>query len=614
MKSAPKMIFMQGRKLLIPGLAIVLAGAVTTLTPAAAQASVLHPLAVTLTFDDGFADELPGATMLQSHGMVGTFYINSSFIDQSGYMTRSQLNDLAAQGHEIGGHTVSHQDLTTLDADEQNRQICQDRDTLLSWGFQVTSFAYPFANLSPSLEAVAQHCGYNSARAVGDLRSPTSCEDCPSTESVPPADPYAVRTPDDVESNWTLAQLQNLVTTAEVDGGWLPFNLHHVCSAGCPPESIPPTVLDDFLTWLAPRTAVGTTVKTVQQALGGATQPAVDPVAPLAPGDPGVNTVRNASLETPSAADPNVPDCFTSTGYGANTATQTRVTDAHTGTYASRLVMTAHTDGDAKLVPRFDLGQCANQVAQGHTYQVSAWYKSDVPVFFTLYQRDAVGHWSYWTQSPRLAAAADWTQASWISPTVPSAAVAASFGLTVDNVGTLTADDFGFADTTVAPAPDGVNALVNPSLEAPGADGFPQCWTGAGYGTNTPVWTRVTDAADGTSAEKLEMTSLADGDAKLIAGWDSGNCAPLVTPGKTLTLSVAYHGTAPTFLTVYRQDTDGNWSYWTQSPSLPTSATYTTGSWTTPAVPAGTKAVTFGLTLDQVGEVTTDNYSLVSNP
>jgi len=191
--------------------------------------------------------------------------------------------------------------------------------------------------------------------------------------------------------------------------------------------------------------------------------------------------------------------------------------------------------------------------------------------------------------------------------------VAASFGLTIDSVGTLTADDLGFADHPLAPAPDGVNALVNPSLETDGADGFPYCWIGAGYGENSPVWTRVTDAADGTYAEKLELTSRTDGDAKLIPGWDAGNCAPLVTPGKTLSLSVSYHGTQPTFFTVYRQDSAGNWSWWTQSPPFAAGETYTTASWTTPAVPAGTRAVSFGLTLDAVGEVTTDNYSLVSN-
>lgn len=152
--------------------------------------------------------------------------------------------------------------------------------------------------------------------------------------------------------------------------------------------------------------------------------------------------------------------------------------------------MTSRTDGDAKLVPRFDLGQCSSQVAQGRTYEVSAWYKSDVQVFFTVYQRNALGQWSYWTQSPRLAPSSTWTQATWISPPPPSTAVAASFGLAIDSVGTLTTDDYGFADMMPAPAPAGVNALKNASLDADGADGFPQCWTGTGYGTNTPVWSR----------------------------------------------------------------------------------------------------------------------------
>jgi hypothetical protein len=275
--------------------------------------------------------------------------------------------------------------------------------------------------------------------------------------------------------------------------------------------------------------------------------------------------------------------------------------------------MSSRTDGDAKLVPRFDLGQCSSAVAQGRTYQVSTWYKSDVQVFFTMYKRNALGQWSYWTQSPRLAPAATWTQAAWITPVPPADAQAASFGLTIDSVGTLTTDDYGFADTPVGPAPVGVNVLRNASLETAGADGFPQCWTGAGYGTNTPVWSRVTDAADGTYAQKLELTAWTDGDAKLIPSWDSANCAPLVTVGSTYTITLSYQSTATTFLTLYRQDTAGTWAYWTQSPYFPAAPTYTTATWTTPAVPSGTRAVTFGLTLDKVGRLTTDKYTMTAN-
>jgi peptidoglycan/xylan/chitin deacetylase (PgdA/CDA1 family) len=580
-----------------------------------AQASASKPLHVTFTFDDGVADQLQGEQLLEKYGMVATFYINSAFIGLPGYMTRANLDNLKAKGHEIGGHSVSHQNLPTLSADEQNRQVCQDRDTLLSWGFPVTSFAYPFAEFNATTRSTVQQCGYNTARAVGDLRSPFSCSDCPTTETVPPADVYATRTPDDVESNWTLANLQNEVQRAEPNGGWLNFNLHHVCSTGCPVESINPTVLDQFLAWLKPRSAstIRTDVKTVAQVLGGTVKAAVPFTAPPAPGAPGVNTVRNASLETVNAQNAALPDCFASAGYGTNAATVSRVTDAHTGTYGERIVVSSRTDGDAKIIPTFDLGQCSSQVAQGRTYEVSSWYKSTVQVFFTLYKRNAIGQWSYWSQSPRLAPATAWTQAKWITPVPPSDAVAASFGLTIDSVGTVTTDDYGFADNVPGAAPSGTNALVNPSLEAVGADGFPQCWTGAGYGTNTPVWTRVTDAAAGTYAEQLQITSRTDGDAKLIPSWDSGNCAPLVTAGKTYTFTASYKSDAPTFFTLYRQDSTGAWAYWTQSPYFPTASAYTTATFTSPAVPADTRAVTFGLTLDSVGQVTTDNYSMVAN-
>jgi peptidoglycan/xylan/chitin deacetylase (PgdA/CDA1 family) len=595
--------------------AILIVGLYVALLPVKAEASALRPLRVTFTFDDGVADQLLGQQLLERYGMVGTFYINSSFIGMPGYMTRANLDQLKARGHEIGGHTVSHQDLPTLSADEQNRQICQDRNTLLSWGHAVTSFAYPFAEFDATTKAAAQQCGYNSARAVGDLVSPFSCPDCAPAETVPPADRYEVKTPDGVESNWTLAHLQALVLRAERTGGWLPFNLHHICTTGCPVESISPVTFERFLAWLRPRSTplINTTVRTVQQVLGGAVRPAVAPAPAPAPGAPGVNTVRNASLETAGTVFPNVPACFTSAGFGTNTATVSRVSDAHTGSFASHIAMTSRTDGDAKIIPTFDLGQCSSQVAQGRTYEVSAWFKSNVQTFFTLYKRNAVGQWSYWTQSPRIAPSATWTQATWVAPAPPADAVAASFGLTIDSVGALTVDDYGFADSTPVAAPPGVNVLKNASLETNGTDGFPQCWTGTGYGTNTPTWTRVTDAADGGFAQRLDITAWTDGDAKLIPSWDSANCAPLVTVGKTYTLGVSYKSNATTFFTLYRQDTNGTWAYWTQSPYFPASSAYTAVTWTSPAVPAGTRAVTFGLTLDKAGSVTTDKYSMTAN-
>jgi hypothetical protein len=146
----------------------------------------------------------------------------------------------------------------------------------------------------------------------------------------------------------------------------------------------------------------------------------------------------------------NLPECFDSDGYGNNKVTYSRVSDAHSGNFGEQVTVTSRTDGDAKLVPLMDLGECSSQVSAGRTYEVSAWYTSNVEVFFVLHKRDAIGQWSYWTHSPRIAPASVWTRATWISPPSPADAVAVTFGLTIDSVGTLITDDYGFAETQVS--------------------------------------------------------------------------------------------------------------------------------------------------------------------
>ena len=147
---------------------------------------------VTIGLDDGIADQAAGAAMLESHGMRGTFYVNSGRIGTSGYLSFAQLVRLEAVGHEIGGHTINHVNLPTLDADEQRRQICNDRSTLLSQGLQIRNFAYPFGADSPLTEAIVADCGYISARDSGGLRS-SQLRTCSLGESIPPRDIYKLR-------------------------------------------------------------------------------------------------------------------------------------------------------------------------------------------------------------------------------------------------------------------------------------------------------------------------------------------------------------------------------------------------------------------------------------
>ena len=105
-------------------------------------------------------------------------------------------------------------------AGEAERQICLDRNTLLSWGYAVTSFAYPFSDFNSSVKSMVQNCRvHNTARTVGNLWSPHGCTVCPAVEPIPPSDLYATGTAADVDETWTLEDLKNTVIRAEPTGG-----------------------------------------------------------------------------------------------------------------------------------------------------------------------------------------------------------------------------------------------------------------------------------------------------------------------------------------------------------------------------------------------------------
>lgn len=438
-----------GAALVLLGLAVSVLMVSALLFPTAATESSTRPLTVSLTFDDGRANQMIAQQLLNNHEMVGTFYINSSSIEvPGGHMTRRDLEALKASGHEVGGHSANHLSLSSMSADEVRRQVCTDRNTLLSWGHAVTSFAYPFSDRNPSVRSIVEECGYNSARTVGDLRSPRGCTECPATEPIPPLDAYVIRTAADVNEDWTLEDLKNTVTKAEMNGGWLTFIFHDVCD-GCDPRSIRASVLDQFLTWLQARSGSGTHVDTVQRVVTGSVKPPVAPPPPSPAEPPGVNTVRNPSLEIESSVDGNLPHCFDSAGYGDNRVVFSRVDDAHSGSFAERVTVTSRADGDAKLLQLMDLGECSSRVTSGKNYEVSVWYKSDVGVSFRLFKRNEIGQWTFWTNSPPIAPASVWTRAAWISPTPPADARGMSFGLAIDSVGTLTTDDYGLAEISV---------------------------------------------------------------------------------------------------------------------------------------------------------------------
>jgi peptidoglycan/xylan/chitin deacetylase (PgdA/CDA1 family) len=408
---------------------------------------------VSFTFDDGDADQLMAARVLRRYRMDGTFYIITGAVGTPDYLTLTNLRTLAADGDEIGGHTVSHLELPHVAAAEARRQVCDGRNTLLRWGFRVTSFAYPGGSYSPAAEAIVAACGFDSARTVAGLHSP-GCPRCTAAEAIPPADPDAIRAPGQVDGTWTLADLEDVVTNAERHGGgWLPLIFHHICVASCSGLDTRVSLLNAFARWLSARQDAGTVVQTVGQVVGGPLRPAVRAAAARPHGvvNSSLATLGNSGAVNPTveaATEPaSVPLCWEWAAYGRNTVTWERLPGGHDSRWAMRLTMTSHTSGDAKLIQQFDLGQCSIPVTAGRSYDLTAWYKSSVFTQFSVYYRLPSGRWTYWMSSPYYRATAAWVKAAYTTPPLPAAASGLSFGLTLSRAGSLVADDYGIRAT-----------------------------------------------------------------------------------------------------------------------------------------------------------------------
>lgn len=123
------------------------------------------PLTFVITLDDGhgdgYAEALP---ILEASGFVATFYVITSRIGESGYLTADELRTMAAAGMEIADHTVDHVSLTALAGPAATAELegaALAIDELL--GAPPTTIAYPFGNVDATVVADAQALDFSMA-------------------------------------------------------------------------------------------------------------------------------------------------------------------------------------------------------------------------------------------------------------------------------------------------------------------------------------------------------------------------------------------------------------------------------------------------------------------
>ncbi|KRB72706.1 hypothetical protein ASE01_21875 [Nocardioides sp. Root190] len=163
-------------------------------------AGELPPRAVALTFDDGYASVSEQAwPELRRRGLPATMFVVSGYLDgrrtfswdrndsdveRIRLVERPGLIEAAADGLDIGSHTVSHRWLRHLNPREIAVELAASRagleDVLQR---PVRSFAYPMGGWTPAIREQVAAAGYDTAITVdrgrnGQSHDPLSLRRC----------------------------------------------------------------------------------------------------------------------------------------------------------------------------------------------------------------------------------------------------------------------------------------------------------------------------------------------------------------------------------------------------------------------------------------------------
>lgn len=118
---------------------------------------------VILSFDDGFADQYRNAArILRERDWPGVLFLPSARLDARGALTTRQVRRMLRDGWELGAHSVTHADLTTLDASRLAGEVGGSRDALRRAfpSAPVEFFAYPYGRYDEAAVAAVRDAGF----------------------------------------------------------------------------------------------------------------------------------------------------------------------------------------------------------------------------------------------------------------------------------------------------------------------------------------------------------------------------------------------------------------------------------------------------------------------
>jgi len=172
---------------------------------------------VSITFDDGYDDNLVAAEIMAKHGMAGTAYVIPSAVGQQGYLNHHQLVDMQLRyGWDVAAHHATP--FTELRPDELENVILGVQQFLMENDFTngAGHLAYPLGKQNTALVRPLVRKHFATARVAAQ-----------GPETLPPADPHLLRVLN-VTNDTTPEEVKAAAERARDHREWLILMLHYL--------------------------------------------------------------------------------------------------------------------------------------------------------------------------------------------------------------------------------------------------------------------------------------------------------------------------------------------------------------------------------------------------
>jgi peptidoglycan/xylan/chitin deacetylase (PgdA/CDA1 family) len=122
-----------------------------------------HPIII--SFDDGYESQSTYArAMLDRRGWPAVLNLAVKNVGIAGGLSRGEVRAMIGDGWEIGAHTLTHVDLTTVDSAQLAHEVAGSRAWLRRvFGVPVDFFCYPAGRYDAAVEAAVHAAGYRGA-------------------------------------------------------------------------------------------------------------------------------------------------------------------------------------------------------------------------------------------------------------------------------------------------------------------------------------------------------------------------------------------------------------------------------------------------------------------